>query len=101
MNQTVETIIKAVLILAGVLGVGSGMIKIFDEKTIALVAAAIASLVTVGIDVFSTYRLKQQGIVSTDPVANVAALGTPAKLVATEKAEARAEAKAEADASKK
>jgi len=85
MNQTVETIIKAVLILAGVF-VGTETLKIFDEKTVATIAAAIAALTTVGMDVYSTMRLKKQGVVSTNPVVNAAETMTPAKLVSEEKA---------------
>lgn len=89
MNQTVETILKAILILGGVFGLGSETIKIFDEKTVAVVAGAIAALVTVGMDVYSTFRLKKQGVVSTNPVVNAAEERTPAKLAAEEKAEAK------------
>ncbi len=89
MNQTVETILKAILILAGVF-VGTETLKIFDEKTVATVAAALAALVAVGTDVYSTFRLKKQGVVSTNPVVNAAEPMTPAKLATEEKAEAKA-----------
>lgn len=84
MNQTVETILKAVLIFAG-LFVSADVLALFDAKTIAVLSGAIASVVAIGFDVYSTYRLKKQGIVSTTPAVNVAAPGSPQELAAQEK----------------
>lgn len=89
MNLKIGSALKALAILIG-LFLGSDVIS--DTKLDQIVGA-LTVLGTVAWDLYETFRLQKQGIVSTDPVANVAAPGTPAQLVATEKAEAKAAAK--------
>ena len=85
MNQQLETVIKAVLIIIGLL-FGTETVAPFDAATInQLVGVLIALGGASGLDQWSTWRLKKQGIVSTTPQVNVDAPGSPAELAAEEK----------------
>lgn len=83
MNQQIETVIKALLVIAGLV-FGSGAVVLFDSVLVSQTSGVIAALGAIFVDQWSTYRLQKQGIVSTDPVANVAAPGSPQKLAREE-----------------
>ncbi len=91
MNQQIETLIKAGLILLSML-LGTETIPLFDEKLASLVSAAVAGSLAVALDQWSTRKLKKQGIVSTSALANVEAPGSPEKVL---KAELKADLKKE------
>lgn len=86
MDLKIGTILKAILIVAGLL-VGSETVAPFATETMVNeISGALAVLGSVFYDVFETFRLKKQGIVSTSPAANVAAPGSPAALARKEDA---------------
>ena len=92
MNLKIGSALKALAILIGlVLGA-----DVISDTKLDQIAGALTVLATIGWDMYETFRLQKQGVVSTSPLANVATEMTPAKLVAEEKAEAKADAKAEA-----
>ena len=73
--------LKALGVLIGLI-LGSDVI---DGTKIDQIVGALTVLATVGWDLFETFRLHKQGIVSTTPQANVEAPGSPAELAAAEK----------------
>lgn len=80
MNLKIGTAAKALAILLG-LFLGADVI---DDTRVDQIAGAVTVLATVAWDVWETFRLHQQGIVSTSPVANVEAPGSPEQLAAKE-----------------
>ena len=73
--------LKALGVLIGLI-LGSDVI---DGTKIDQIVGALTVLATVGWDLFETFRLHKQGIVSTVPQANVDAPGSPEHLAAVEK----------------
>ena len=80
MNLKIGTAAKAIAILLGMF-LGSDVI---DETKIDQVLGALAVLAAVAWDVWETFKLKKQGIVSTSAKANVAAPGTPEEVLQQE-----------------
>jgi hypothetical protein len=84
MNQQLETVIKAALMLLSLV-LGTETLAVFDAAFVNKLAALSAIIGAYGVDQWSTYRLKKQGIVSTTPQKNVDAPGSPQQLAAEEK----------------
>ena len=80
MNLKIGSIVKALAVLLG-LFLGSDVI---DDTKIDQIAGAVSVLAAVVWDVWETFRLQKQGIVSTSPLANIADPRTPEKLAAKE-----------------
>lgn len=80
MNLKIGSALKALGVLIGLI-LGSDVI---DGTKIDQIVGALTVLATVGWDLFETFRLQQQGIVSTKPQANVEAPGSPQELAAKE-----------------
>jgi hypothetical protein len=80
MNLKIGTAVKALLVLIG-LFLGSDVI---DDTKADQIAGAVTVLGAVGWDVWETFKLKRQGIVSTSAAANVAAPGSPEKVLKEE-----------------
>lgn len=85
MNQSLETVIKSLLVVFSMLFATGTLVWPTETATVNTISAALATALAVAIDAYSTYRLRKQGIVSTNPVVNVAAPGSPAELAAAEK----------------
>jgi len=81
MNLKIGSIVKALAIIVG-LFLGSDVIS--DTK-IDQIAGAVSVLAAVVWDIYETFRLHKQGIVSTSPQANVEAPGSPRELAAKER----------------
>jgi len=81
MNLKIGSALKALGVLIGLI-LGADVI---DGTKIDQIVGALTVLATVGWDLFETFRLHKQGIVSTTPQANVEAPGSPAELAAAEK----------------
>jgi hypothetical protein len=80
MNLKIGTAVKALLVLIG-LFLGSDVV---DDTKADQIAGAATVLGAVGWDVWETFKLKRQGIVSTSAAANVAAPGSPEKVLKEE-----------------
>lgn len=80
MNLKIGTAIKAIAVLLG-LFLGSDVI---EDTKLDQIAGAASVLAAVGWDVWETFKLKKQGIVSTSAAANVAAPGSPEKVLKAE-----------------
>lgn len=81
MNLKIGSALKALAVLIG-LFLGSDVVS---EAQWDQIVGALTILGAVGWDLYETYRLHKQGVVSTNPVVNAAEPMTPAKLVAEEK----------------
>jgi len=81
MNLKIGSALKALGVLIGLI-LGADVI---DGTKIDQIVGALTVLATVGWDLFETFRLHKQGIVSTTPQVNVDAPGSPAELAAEEK----------------
>jgi len=86
MNLKIGSAVKAIAILIGlVLGA-----DVVSDTKLDQIAGAVTVLATIAYDLWETFRLHKQGIVSTVPAANVEAMSAPAtktpeKLAAEEK----------------
>jgi len=81
MNLKIGSAVKAIAILIGlVLGA-----DVVSDTKLDQIAGAVTVLATIAYDLWETFRLHKQGIVSTTPQANVDAPGSPAELAAEEK----------------
>jgi hypothetical protein len=81
MNLKIGTAAKALAILVGLV-LGSDVIS---ETKMDQIVGAVTVLGAVVWDVWETYRLHKQGIVSTTPQKNVDAPGSPHQLAAEER----------------
>lgn len=81
MNLKIGSALKALAVLIG-LWLGADVIS---ETQLDQVVGALSILAAVAWDLYETFRLHKQGVVSTSPVVNAAEPMTPAKLVAEEK----------------
>jgi len=81
MNLKIGSAVKAIAILIGlVLGA-----DVVSDTKLDQIAGAVTVLATIAYDLWETFRLHKQGIVSTTPQVNVDAPGSPAELAAEEK----------------
>lgn len=81
MNLKIGSALKALGVLIGLI-LGADVIS---ETKMDQIVGALTVLAVVGYDIWETFRLQKQGIVSTSPAANVAAPGSPQKLAKEEK----------------
>lgn len=77
MNLKIGSALKALAILLG-------MFLGLNEELVAQFAGGAFIVGSIGWDLYETFRLQKQGVVSTSPAANVAQSMSPAKLAIAE-----------------